>query len=347
MGTRTAFRLALLAAITLAILSLSASFAFAQTKSEDAAAIAQADLAMKKITHAVQLGLERFNVDVGVYPDSIQELFNEGYLDGMPDNPYASLWSQAPAKCIVEEMSPRATPGAIVYHPFSISGDSLDAYFLLAAGLDTSKTHDLFYGEPRWDSLSFLLPSGKGDGRTESYIMLLPSVPIIAPDMVVAVSHDAAWLEAQPMTRAKEALHSVQLAAERWSVDDVKGAYPPDIQTLVKEGYIYMPLNPYYGVVPGATMRIEVCAPGEFKPGGIVYQPFTMPEKSGDGLVGYQIGIFGDDPDGGIDAGATIDGTWRFYDFLEEPKNPDGISDGFVMVLGSGPSPEGECAAGT
>ena len=331
-------------AAALCIFSVPMASSFAQASSADAEAIAQADMAMKQLTHAIQLGIERYNVDFGVYPDDIQDLIDEGYYEGMPDNPYASLWSQAPAKCIVEELSGRATPGAIVYHPFSISGDYLDGYFLLAGGLKQSKTLDLFYGEPRWDSMMWLLPDGKADGYPERYIMAL-GVPIIKTEMAVAVTHDAAWLYAQPKYRAKQTLHSVQLAAERWSVDNVDGAYPPDIQTLVKEGYIYMPLNPYYGVVPGATMRIEVCAPGEFKPGGIYYEPFTVPERFGDRLAGYQISIYGDDPKGGIDAGAAFNGAWRFYPFLEKPTNPDGIPDGFIMVLGSGPSPEDEASA--
>ncbi len=347
MAYRATFSLAVFAALALLVIGVQTASAFAQDAPADKAAIAQADAAMKKITHAVQLGLERFNLDFGVYPDTIQELIDQGYLEGMPDNPYAGIWSQAPAKCIVEELRSRATPGAIVYHPFSIEGDHLDAYFLLAGGLEESKTDDLFYGEPRWDSMIWFLPNGKGDGWPERYIMAL-SVPIITPEMAVAVTHDAAWLYAQPMYRAKQALHSVQLAAERWSVDDVDGAYPPDMQTLITDGYIYMPLNPYYGIVPGAKLRIEVCAPGEFKPGGIYYEPFTVPERFGDRLAGYQIGIFGDDPNGGIDADATIDGTWRFYSFHEEPKNPDGVPDGFIMVLGSGPSPEtGSDATGT
>lgn len=330
-------------AAALCIFSVPMASSFAQASSADAEAIAQADMAMKQLTHAIQLGIERYNVDFGVYPDDIQDLIDEGYYEGMPDNPYASLWSQAPAKCIVEELSGRATPGAIVYHPYTTDGNHLDGYILLAAGLKESNTHDFFYGEPRWDSLHGFMENCNGDGRPERYIILLTSHGL-TPDMVVMVSHDAAWLNAQPSTRVKEALHSVQLAAERWSVDDADGAYPPDIQTLVKEGYIYMPLNPYYGVVPGATMRIEVCAPGEFKPGGIYYEPFTVPERFGDRLAGYQISIYGDDPKGGIDAGAAFNGAWRFYPFLEKPKNPDGVPDGFILVLGSGPSPEDEAS---
>ncbi len=342
MKLKAAFALAAFAA-AFCIFGVPTASSFAQSRPADTAAISQADMAMKQLTHAVQLGLERYKLDFGVCPDSLQALLNEGYLTEMPDNPYASLWSQSPAKCIEEDLSFRPTPGAIVYHPYTLDGDSLGGYILLGTGMKDSDTsavsaHDLFYGEPRWDSMKYFMPDGKGDGRPERYVIMLSS-PSLAPEMVVTVTHDAAWLSAQPDYRAKKALHALQLAAERYSVDDEKGAYPRDIQTLVKEGYIYMPLNPYYGVVPGATMRIEVCAPGEFKPGGIVYIPFTMPDRSGAELVGYQIGIYGGEPDGGIDAGAVIDGEWRFYPFLEKPTNPDGVPDGFIVVLGSGPSP--------
>ena len=335
-------------AAALCIFSVLLSSSFAQGAPADTAAVAQADMEMKQRTYAVRLGVDRYYADYGTYPETVTDVFDEGYLAEMPDNPYASLWSQAPAKCTVEDLSFRPTPGSIVYHPYTLDGDSLGGYILLGAGMRGSDTraassYDLFYGEPRWDSMKYFMPNGEGDGRPETYVIMFSS-PELTPDMAVAVTHDAAWLYAQPVNRAKQALHSVQLAAERWSIDN-DGAYPPDIDTLVEEGYIYMPLNPYYGVVPGATMRIEVCAPGEFKPGGIVYMPFTIPDRFGEGLVGYQIGILGDDPDGGIDAGAAIDGEWSFYPFLEQPTNPDGIPDGFIMVLGSGPSPEDEASA--
>lgn len=342
MKLKAAFALAVFAA-AFYILSVPIASALAQDGTADTAAIAQADTAMKQNVFAVQLAVERYKADFGNCPDSIQALADEGYLTEMPDNPYASLWSQAPAKCIVEDLSFRPTPGAIVYHPYTLDNDSLGGYILLGAGMNNSDTsavsaHDLFYGEPRWDSMKYFMPNGKGDGRPENYIMMLAS-PSITPEMVVAVTRDAAWLSAQPMHKAKEALFSMQLAVERYGVDN--DVYPPNLQTLVDLGYIYWPVNPFYGL-KGAQLRTQSCTPGAFVPGGMIYVPISFNGH----IEAYQIGIYGDDPKGGVDAGSVVDGNWRFYDLFKEPANPDGVPDGFILVLGSGPSPEGEdCGA--
>ncbi len=326
-----------------ALILIPAASAAEQAKNTDAEAIAQADMAMKQNVFAVQLAVERHKADFGTCPDSMQALADEGYLAVMPDNPYASLWSQAPAKCVEEDLSFRPTPGAIVYHPYTLDGDSLGGYIILGAGMKGSNTsgvfeYDLFYGEPRWDSMKYFMPDGKGDGRPESYVIMLSS-PSLTPDMAVSVTHDAAWLNAQPDYQAKKALYAMQLAVERYGVDN--DVYPPNLQTLIDLGYIYWPVNPYYGL-RGAPLRIPACAPEGFAPGGVIYEPIRF-----DGHIkAYQMGIFGDDPDGGIDAGALVDGTWHFYDLFEEPRNPDGVPDGLIMVLSSGPAPE-RCETGT
>lgn len=317
--------------------------AFAQDDAARAEAIARADKQMMQLLHAVQLGVERYAVDYGAFPPSLQPLMDEGYLSDPPANPYFGLDKNAPERLVEEELEWRPTPGAVVYHPYSLNGSTLDGYILLAAGTKESganglHAHDLFYGEPRWDSLRLLLEDGQGDGRPEQYIILL-SRPQLSPENVLAVARGASLAPSDLMQQVREAAYSVQLAVERYGVDH-DGVYPPDLQAVVDEGYIYWPLDPYYGSSPEIPLRVQPTTPGHFIPGGVIYEPYALPERFGNSLVGYTIAIYGADTDGGQDVGAVVNGEWLFYDpFAEEEAARDGIPDGIILVLSSGPAP--------
>lgn len=346
MNSRALANVIAVIAAAFALVCLHPLSAFAQDDAARAEAIAQADKQMKQLLHGVQLAVERYSVDYGACPVNIQVLMDEGYLSDPPANPYFGLDDRAPEKLLEEELKLRATPGAVVYHPYSLNGSTLDGYILLAAGTKESganglHAHDLFYGEPRWDSLHFFTEDGKGDGRWEHYILLLAR-PSLSPENVFVVARGANLAPPDLKQDVRDAAHAVQLAVERYGVDN-DGIYPPDLQTLVDEGYVYWPLNPYFGAVPDAPVRVPFCSPGEFVPGGIVYQPIAMPDRFGNALVAYNLGVFGDDPDGGMDAGAFVDGEWRFY--YGVPASPDGVTDGFILVLESGPAPE-DCPGG-
>ncbi|OYT41390.1 hypothetical protein B6U80_01460 [Candidatus Pacearchaeota archaeon ex4484_26] len=93
-------------------------------------------------------------------------------------------------------------------------------------------------------------------------------------------------------------LHKVQLAIERYAAYNPTGEYPPDLQTLIDEGYMHeWPKNPYAKGNPGVFLRMHQVDLGNFMPGGIIYDPYKYPGYKG--LSGYHLSVYGATPDSG------------------------------------------------
>ena len=76
------------------------------------------------------------------------------------------------------------------------------------------------------------------------------------------------------------------------------GKYPPDLQTLIDEGYMHeWPKNPYAKGNPGVFLRMHQVDLGNFMPGGIIYDPYKYPGYKG--LSGYHLSVYGATPDSG------------------------------------------------
>jgi len=328
------------------------------------------DEKMKSIAHHFQIAVERYYVDNEEYPPSIETLLSLGYIEKYPQNPYYLIDDEAKMLVSPSDLEAGVRAGNIVYHAFSIDGVNLTDYFLAPIGMHGSDTKDYFYGEPKWDNFYEVLPADtKKDGHPERFLLMLANgsddhwqeIKNKLRENPAIILHDYAWLSANPDNRAKSKLHEIQLALERYAADN-DGLYPQELEIIQEQGYIYPPLNPYKDVVPDAPERMWQVKPGEFVPGGIVYLPFTMPGKEG-GLVGYELALMGAKKDGGMDVGAETPEGWkmRWY-YLEKVKEipkgftdkTDGIPDGIIMVLSSGPEElyegaedEDSCADGT
>ncbi len=317
--------------------------------------IDELDAQMKSNAHLFRLMVERFAVDnYGTYPPSIERLQALGYFADYPDNPYYLLDDSAPAKVIPAKLEDGFVAGSVVYHPFVPDGTALETYLLLARGTRQSKSKDLFYGPVAWDNLYYILPEDlEKDGFSEGFLIAFSSVPAenepsiekALRDNPGVILQDASWPDAQPDNRAKDALHRIQLSIERYAADDPNGVYPPDLQTLVDEGYLYWPLNPYAEDKEGVKKRMTQVKPGDFEPGGVIYLPFEFPSYEGKGYLAYYLAVYGAEPDGGMDVGSFKDGSFEFYWDVENVPAPpnfaggrDGENDGIIIVLSSGPA---------
>ena len=310
--------------------------------------VAELDARAKQFAHALQAQIERCGEDWG-FGDDLDHVLQYGYDGGiteLPQNPYYLVSDYAAPRMRAAKLED-AAPGDIVYYTFSTDGSELDRYILLVKGGRWNDGLDLFLGPRHWDDLYALFdPPVQPDGGGEGFVVALDnwddSTRKLLREKPWLIKHNAAWLASQVNERAKEAAFQMQIAVERYSVDN--DVYPPNLQTLIKEGYTYWPLNPYAEFDPSAPKRVMQVQPGEFTPGGIVYFPYEFPGYEGKGLSAYYIGIYGAAPNGGSDVGAMTPEGWRFYWFGKELPAPDGFAierdgkpDGIIVLLDSGP----------
>jgi len=317
--------------------------------------VAKLDARAKKLAHELQAQIERCREDWGM-PDGRDDVLEYGrYREGiteLPENPYYLVDDSAALRMQAAKLED-ARAGDIVYYPFATDGSELDRYILLVKGGRWSKSLDLFLGPEYWDDLYVTFdPPVEPDGYGEGFIIALDSwddsTRKLLHEKPWLIYHDAAWLAAQPDSRAKEAAFQMQLAVERYSVDN--DVYPLNLQVLIDEGYTYWPLNPYAETDPSAPRRVMQVEPGDFTPGGIVYFPYEFPGYEGKGLGAYYLSIYGARADEGLDVGAKTPDGWRFYWYREDVPAPpgfatekDGEPDGLIILLSSGPAPPWEC----
>lgn len=135
---------------------------------------------------------------------------------------------------------------------------------------------------------------------------------------------------------ARQRLANIQLQLEKYSVKFGTNAggdndYPATIAELADKMDYKMPLNPYIFTSDVPLHQVEDNA---FETAGIVYKPM----KNGSGqILGYQLGIFGDDPYGGQDLfdGDKVD--WSKL-YLDQSAKRDGKPEGLILLLASWPS---------
>lgn len=102
---------------------------------------------------------------------------------------------------------------------------------------------------------------------------------------------------------AKQNLHAIHLALERYAVDDPHGSYPLRLSQLRDEGYLpEFPRNPYkLGRGGGPIGPMHEVPLGEYAPGGVTYVPLTVDiydEQLGAarmGVQGYSLLVYGDE----------------------------------------------------
>ena len=80
-------------------------------------------------------------------------------------------------------------------------------------------------------------------------------------------------------SQVKQNLHAIQLAVERYSVDDPQGTYPRSIKDVIRRGYLAeFPINPFTGMpmrcVEEKTDAVKFSmeyVPPEAEPGDFMY----------------------------------------------------------------------------
>jgi hypothetical protein len=76
---------------------------------------------------------------------------------------------------------------------------------------------------------------------TFTVVTLLVAMLISSAAQEVSYRHKCA--------QVKENLHAIQLAVERYSVDDPNSSYPRDIREIIRRGYLeQFPINPFTGL---------------------------------------------------------------------------------------------------
>jgi hypothetical protein len=134
---------------------------------------------------------------------------------------------------------------------------------------------------------------------------------------------------------ARQRLHDIQVQLEKFAVKYGLNAggdndYPGTIGELADKMDYKLPLNPF---IWDQQVPLHQVDDNAFEPGGIVYKPL---KNGSDQIVGYELGIFGDRPNGGEDLfeGASVD--WSKL-YLDQNMKRDGQPEGLILLLSSWP----------
>lgn len=138
--------------------------------------------------------------------------------------------------------------------------------------------------------------------------------------MIMGIKENFKYMYKAKEAEVKSAIHSIQIAIERYSVDNAK--YPESAEQLITDDYMHtFPINPYTD-----TPMIECAFPGT--PGNFMYVPIYDDEKVN--VTGYQLMGFG-----GNDSNTDKINN----DLLEKEgivkEEPDGKIDKVIIVVGS------------
>src|SRR4051812_43850129 len=83
--------------------------------------------------------------------------------------------------------------------------------------------------------------------RANAVALLLAVATGLGGLFVSSVARDLSYKS--KCAQVKQNLHAIQLAVERYSVDDPESSYPRDIRDVIRRGYLpQFPLNPFTGL---------------------------------------------------------------------------------------------------